>query len=170
MFRLTLSLSRIVTYAGHLKSSSGRSWLDEIITGCTRASSSPFCGQTSTSAAVLWETSFCQVCVECVIAALSNQNTGVLTCDCVLVQAGTRCCRASLSVCSRRSDTWFLQIWARACGSSARGSETSPCGAAERRWPSCPTSAAPGSVRRSTRSSARRSSSGSASELILMCF
>lgn len=54
-------MSLVVWYSEPLRSSSNLNWLDGIIMGCTRASSSQSWGQTSTCGGASWKTSSCQV-------------------------------------------------------------------------------------------------------------
>lgn len=80
------------------------------------------------------------------------------------LKAGTRCCRGSLSGSRPRSAVWCPPTRGRWSGSAAPRTGSSRCGGEGRRWPTWPPWARRGSARRSTRSRAPRSSSGSVSE------
>lgn len=80
------------------------------------------------------------------------------------LKVGTHCWLDCLSGYRPKSKDWFPVTCGRVYVSRAPKTETSQCGAVERCWPASPPSAPHGSVRRSTMSMGRRSSTGSASE------
>lgn len=144
--------------------------------GCTRASSSPSSAQTLTCGAASLETSCCQVTVawcdashvlsSCATSCFEFCSKSMLNnAFPLLLKAGTLCLMACPSGSRQKSKACSQPAQGAAFASPAPLTETSQCGVEEQCWPTCPHSAVRGSVRKNTKSTGHRSSSGSASEV-----